>query len=137
MANYYTHFSCIFDLRAVDHAKQALNLYRSFSEELESDGATIGFVASIDIDRSATTLWIRDEDHGDPEHVITFVRRCAEAFKLDGLWGFQWADTCSRPRLDGFGGGAHVVDLATGQSFDWNETSTWLGIVLDGGDPYA
>ncbi|MBX3583250.1 MAG: hypothetical protein KF810_15275 [Rhizobiaceae bacterium] len=137
MANYYTHFSCLLDVRATENVEQALDVYRTLSRELESEGVSIGFVASVDSERSATTLWIRDEDHGDPEHVITFVRRCAEVFNLDGLWGFQWADTCSRPRLDGFGGGAHVVDLATGQSFDWNETSTWLAIVLDGGDPYA
>jgi hypothetical protein len=137
MANYFTHFSCLLDLHEIDQAKQALDIYRSLSEELEGEGATIGFVVSMDIERNTTTLWIRDEDHGDPEHVITFVKRCAETFKLNGLWGFQWADTCSRPRLDGFGGGAHVVDLATGETVDWNDTRTWLGIVLDGGDPYA
>ena len=25
---------------------------------------------------------------------------------ITGLWGFEWAHTCSRPRLDAFGGGA-------------------------------
>lgn len=137
MANYFTHFSCLLDLDTNDQAKQALDIYKTISDELESDGSTIGFIASIDVERSATTLWIRDEDHGDPEHVITFVKRCAGAFRLRGLWGFEWAGTCSRPVLDGFGGGAHVIDLATGDTFGWNNTRTWLGNVLDGGDPHA
>lgn len=137
MANYFTHFSCVLDLRTSEQAIHALDIYRTLSQELESEGAVIRFVASIDIEPDTTRLWLRDEDSGDPEQVITFVKRCARAFKLDGLWGFQSADTCSRPVRDAFGGGAHVIDLATGETFDWNDTRTWLGIVLDGGDPYA
>ncbi len=56
-------------------------------------------------------LWIHDDDHGDVEAVIRFVLRLAEELDLIGLWGFQYALTCSRPRLDAFGGGAHVIDL--------------------------
>ena len=36
-----------------------------------------------------------------------------------------------------FGGGAHVLDLATGETVDWIYTDGWLSTVLDGGDPYA
>ena len=50
---------------------------------------------------------MRDDDvTGDPERLIQFVKRCAAEFGLTGRWGFQYANTCSRPRLDGFGGGA-------------------------------
>ena len=63
--------------------------------------------------------------------------RCAKEFCLTGLWGMQYANTCSRPRIDGFGGGAHVLDLATGETVDWIYTDGWLSTVLDGGDPNA
>jgi hypothetical protein len=43
-----------------------------------------------------------------------------------GRWGFQYANTCSKPQLDGFGGGAHVIDLATGETVDWIYTDGWL-----------
>jgi hypothetical protein len=56
-------------------------------------------------------LWIHDDCSGDPERVIAFVLLCAEQFDLKGLWGFEYANTCSKPRLDAFGGGAHVIDL--------------------------
>lgn len=137
MANFFTHFSCHFDLLTSAQAERSLDIYRTMSVELESKGAVIGFVASIDIEPDTTRLWIRDEDYGDPEHVIAFVKRCARTFKLEGPWGFQWADTCSSARLNAFGGGAHVIDLATGEMVDWNDTRTWLEIVLAGGDPYA
>ena len=59
---------------------------------------------------------MRDDVTGDPERLIHFVKLCAAEFSLSGRWGFQYANTCSKPRLDGFGGGAHVLDLATGET---------------------
>jgi hypothetical protein len=49
------------------------------------------------------TLWIHDDEHGVVEAVIRFVLRLAEELDLTGLWGFQYALTCSLPRLDAFG----------------------------------
>lgn len=42
-----------------------------------------------------------------------------------------YANTCSQPRLDGFGGGAHVLDLATGKTIAWTYTDGWLAEMLD------
>ena len=69
---------------------------------------------------------------GVPERLIQFVKRCAAEFGLTGRWGFQYANTCSRPRVDGFGGGAHVLDLATGETVDWIYTDGWLDQTLSG-----
>lgn len=63
--------------------------------------------------------------------------QCAAEFGLTGRWGFQYANTCSRPRVDAFGGGAHMLDLATGETVAWTYTEGWLHQVLDGGDPDA
>ena len=35
---------------------------------------------------------------------------------ITGLWGFEWSHTCSKPDLDAFGGGAIVIDLASGET---------------------
>ncbi len=69
---------------------------------------------------------MRDEVTGDPLQVIIFVQRCAEAFGLTGRWGFQWANTCSQPRINAFSGGAHVLDLSTGRPVAWIGTNHWL-----------
>ncbi len=138
MADYYTHFSCLLDVGTPENAARALELYNALSEQnADEDPPSEGFLLSIQPEHGGTQLWMHDGGTGDPEHVIRFVRRCAAEFGLSGLWGMQYANTCSKPRVDGFGGGAHVIDLATGETVDWISTDGWLSIVLDGGDPNA
>ena len=54
------------------------------------------------------------------------MRRCAAAFRLSGRWGFRFALTCSRPRLDGHGGGTHVVNLGARRTIAWVDCEHWL-----------
>ena len=137
MADFFTHFSCVLDVGTPDNAARALDLYNALSaENAAEDPPSDGFVLSIQPEHGGTTLWMRDDVTGDPEHVIQFVKRCAAEFGLKGLWGFQYANTCSRPRTNAFGGGLHVLDLATGKTVDWLYTDGWLATVLDGGNPY-
>jgi hypothetical protein len=42
--------------------------------------------------------------------------------------------TCSRPRLDAFGGGAHVIDLGARKSIGWTSSQEWLVAALNGED---
>lgn len=138
MADYFTHFSCLLDVGTPGNAARALELYDALSDETAGeDQPSNGFLLSIEPDQGGTWLWIRDDVTGDPEHVIQFVKRCAAEFGLTGLWGMQYANACSRPRIDGFGGGAHVLDLTTGETVDWIDTDGWLSVVLEGGDPHA
>jgi hypothetical protein len=138
MADYFTHFSCLLDVGTPENAARALELYNALSEEDGSDGPfSEGFLLSIQPEQGGTELWMRDDVTGDPERVIEFVKRCATEFGLKGRWGFQYANTCSKPRLDGFGGGAHALDLTTGDTIAWIDTDGWLAQVLDGGDPDA
>ena len=135
MADYFTHFSCLLDVGTPANAARALDLYNALSEagaweEPPSDG----FLLSIQPEHGGSALWMRDDVTGDPERVIQFVKRCAAEFQLTGRWGFQYANTCSKPRLDGFGGGAHVLDLGAGGTIAWTYTDGWLASVLDGGD---
>ena len=138
MADFFTHFSCLLDVGTPDNATRALDLYNTLSEEGASEEPpSEDFLLSIQPEHGGTKLWMRDDVTGDPERLIQFVKRCAAAFGLTGRWGFQYANTCSRPRVDAFGGGAHVLDLATGETVAWTYTSGWLADVLDGGDPDA
>lgn len=138
MADYFTHFSCLFDVGTAANAARALEIYDT--AVLDGDPhhpLSYGFSVSIDETEPGTTLWIHDEDAGDPECVIAFVLLCAEEFDLKGSWGFEYANTCSRPRLDAYGGGAHAIDLGARKSTGWISTNEWLTTVLDGGDPDA
>jgi hypothetical protein len=134
MADFFTHFSCVLDVGTPDNAARALELYNALMEEnAREDPPSNAFLLSIQPEHDATQLWIRDDVTGDPQTVVTFVLRCAEAFDLKGRWGFQWANTCSRPRIDVFGGGAHVLDLGLRQTIAWTDTSGWLARTLSSG----
>ena len=126
MADYFTQFSVMFPVGSSTNVEPALALFRELEEQLDRDeGTSIGFTAES-VDEDPTALWLYSDGHGEPEHVITFAMQCGEAFGLTGRWGFCWALSCSRTRLDGFGGGAHVLDLATGDTIEWLDCEHWL-----------
>ena len=138
MADYFTHFSCLLDVGTPDNAARALDLYNKLSEEGASEEPpSEGFLLSIQPEHGGTQLWMHDDVTGDPERLIQFVKICAVEFSLTGRWGFQYATTASKPRVNAFGGGAHVLDLTTGDTVAWTYTDGWLAQVLDGGDPDA
>ena len=127
MADYLTQFSCLFDVGSDENAVAALAIRDQLANRVDEDeGVSLGFDMRQDRDEAPGALWIHREGDGDPEHVIAFVKLCAEAFDLQGMWGFTWALTCSKPRLDGFGGGAQVIDLTRRESLDWMDCSHWL-----------
>ena len=127
MADYFTHFSCVLDVGTPDNAARALDLYPGFMKEAAREGALAGgFLVSIHPDQGGTKIWMRDEVTGDLLQAIIFVQRCAQAFGLTGRWDFQWANTCSQPRINAFSGGAHVLDLSTGKPVAWIRTNRWL-----------
>ena len=138
MADYFTHFSCLLDVGTPQNAARALDLYNALSEAGASEEPpSEGFLVSIQPEHGGSQLWLRDDVSGDPERLIQFVKLCAAEFGLSGRWGFQYANTCSRARLNAFGGGAHILDLGTGETVEWIDTDGWLAAVLNGGDSDA
>ena len=136
MADYFTHFSCVLDVGTPDKALAALDLFLRLREEDEAsvDPEFSGFALSLPDGPGSSILWFHDDGQGDVEGVIRFVLRLAEALDLTGLWGLDYANTCSRPRLETFGGGAHVIDLEARKSIGWISTHEWLTASLNGED---
>ena len=139
MADYFTHFSCLIDVGTADKAALAVALFDQLRvEDLEADEPQVsGFDLSIQDGPDSSMLWIRDDEHADIEQVIGFVLRLAAEIDLTGIWGFDYALTCSRPRLEAFGGGAHVIDLGARKCVGWVNTQTWLAAALKGEEPDA
>ena len=137
MADYFTQFSCALDAGTPEKAVAALNFFlRLRAEEEDADDPEFsGFALSLQDGPGSSVLWFHDDDgQGDVEGVIRFVLRLAEDLDLTGLWGFDYAHTCSRPRLEAFGGGAHVIDLGARKSIGWISTHVWLTAALNGED---
>lgn len=132
MANYCTLLSVLFPVGAAGNVALAMALYRQFADELEEAGGWIGFTAEADDEPGGADLWLHSDADSDVEHVIAFALRCAEAFDLKGLWRFCWALTCSKPRLDGYGGGAQLLELGRRRSLDWLDCEHWLSACVAG-----
>ena len=130
MADYFTQFSCALDVGSANNAVAALDLLDTMRDAPDTDNPPDGFDAEVDPGH-LTWVIMTDGGQGDPEDVIAFVLRCAEAFGLTGRWGFTWALTCSKPRLDGFGGGAQLIDLGARASLAWVDCDHWLTARLD------
>ncbi|QDJ12261.1 Hypothetical protein HVPorG_02181 (plasmid) [Roseomonas mucosa] len=126
MADYYTVFSCYLPLGGPGRIEPALAIFRAMQAEKDRQGETLGFDADHHPHPSADGLFLGADTTGEPEHVIEFALRCAEAFDLQGPWGFRWALTCSRGRLDGYGGGAHLLDLGRRETIAWVDVEDWL-----------
>ncbi len=133
MASYFTHFSCLLPVGSDANLQAAINIYRTIAAEREAADETLGFVAEAQSrdQEEGYQVWLYSEEDGEPEDVIAYVFRCAEALSLSGIWGFRWCLSCSRPRLDGYGGGAQVLDLGTQKTIDWIDLDDWLSQQAD------
>jgi hypothetical protein len=60
-------------------------------------------------DEEKGMVWVRSEDSGDVEYTADLAQAFLKRFDLDRVVSFQWANTCSKPRLDAFGGGGVVI----------------------------
>ena len=69
------------------------------------------------------TLWISNDESANVNALSAVIQAALKKFKLNDRVGFEYAFTCSKPRLDAFGGGATIV---TKDGFDYTSTSMWL-----------
>ncbi|MET3794342.1 hypothetical protein [Aquamicrobium terrae] len=127
MTQHRIHFSELLDVGRPDNVGRAFAIYKALmAENAGEDPPAETFQLSVSPEYGATRLWLYDAGGGDPQLVITFVTRCARALGLTGAWSMQWAGVASRPVVDGFSGGAHILDLASGQTIAWMSTGRWL-----------
>jgi hypothetical protein len=139
MADYFTHFSCLLDVGTPERAARAIDFFVALRDEDDKseEPQFHGFDLSVHDGPKSSVLWIRDDESGNVEAATAFILRLAEELNLSGLWGFEHSNTCSRPRLDAFGGGATVIDLGARKVICWVNTQTWLADALNGEDPDA
>lgn len=127
MANNYLQFSCV--LPVTEPAERAW-WERLLATQDDEDGDLLrivdpdgfgyrGFGAELDDDG----VWFYADEFGDPDRVARVVQEFFRQCDKDGFFGFEWAETCSKPRVDEFSGGAVLV---TADEIRWMHTSRWL-----------
>lgn len=138
MADYYTHFSAILSLSPeqaqwalgldgavksivtslydcctpgnLDVFEKAASTEKQYPEALAVAEAIEDVGADVCMEAVEEGLWLyTDGGCGSPDYVILFVQTVFTRFGIDTQFRFSWANTCSAPRLDGFGGGAATV----------------------------
>lgn len=63
----------------------------------------------FDSELSKNGLWVYAEEYGNIETLGRIIQAFFRKFRPDGFFDVTWADTCSKMRVDEFGGGAMVV----------------------------
>lgn len=84
----------------------------------------LGFQWSIDKEGDGYCLWMYAEESGDVEHVVLFAQEFLARFRPHDYFTLTWAETCSKPRIGEFSGGAVFV---TAEETAWNGAFSWIG----------
>lgn len=131
MADYYTQASFTIPLNEAQ-AKYAIEIYTTLEEddekqtttlhdEILEDGGPINF--GLKHDKECSEIWIYSlYDNINTNHVCAFIQHLINKFDLPPC-GFEVAYTCSKPRLDAFGGAAFWI---TKNDIEVYSTNLWL-----------
>ena len=69
------------------------------------------------------SLWVYAEEDGNINMIGKMVQAFFNTFRPDGIFYLTYADTCSKMRIDEFGGGAMVV---TAKKIDYFSTNDFV-----------
>lgn len=100
MADYYTQFSFMMPCVSKEAALW-------LAEQLRSD-ARRPRACECAIEKE-TELWLYAEECADIDTILEAISNYQNKYNDPGPISFEWANTCSKPMLDAFGGGAAVI----------------------------
>ena len=103
MANNYLQFSF-----AIDSVKPAEAAWlRTECQTLRQETDELSF--EIQFGHADGVAYLFAEENGDVGQVAAFLQRFICAFRPEDHIGFEWSETCSKPRTGEFGGGCVLV----------------------------
>ena len=141
MADYFTDFSVTMQLpdqAAVDYIDKLLKRaseLRDGGQNQEAAACPEGFPEelwecienwqirySMPTVRSGFQIWLRSDESGDVDTACAIMQHILKRYYPNDYATFSWSNTCSKPRTDGFGGGALFI-TALGVKF--MNTAKW------------
>jgi hypothetical protein len=128
MADYYTHFSVVYEIPEV-HKDLVTRLLNGEEKPIENivwpsangdddEDHTPQFGWKWDANavhggsdrKGENSIWLfSDEGEGSVDDVCAFIAYIQKRFELDQPFSIEWSNACSKLRLDAFGGGACIV----------------------------
>jgi hypothetical protein len=135
MADYFTKFSVVLPLPSEDVQRYALDLANNASRIHQGDEPAETLPDSIqeviedwqfETDAESSEgkwgLWLHS-DYGGIDAVCVFIQHLLQKFDPEGRVSLEWANDCSKPRLDAFGGGAAFI---TAKEIKTMNTAEWV-----------
>ena len=135
MADYFTKFSVVLPLPSEDVQRYALDLANNASRIHQGDEPAETLPDSIqeviedwqfETDAESSEgkwgLWLHS-DYGGIDAVCVFIQHLVQKFDPEGRVSLEWANDCSKPRLDAFGGGAAFI---TAKEIKTMNTAEWV-----------
>lgn len=122
MANSYTAFSFQVSCPSEEAAKF---LVESMVEAMENEDEDC-WLTLEHLEPRGKEVWIADEEGGtNLDSLVDILQAYLKHSDPGGSIGFSWANTCSKLRVDEFGGGAVFI---THDNQTWLSTDHWLSI---------
>lgn len=147
MADYYTDFSFMIShlseteqkwlkevLQGPETDSSDLDNYEKIARDLaerhgidaDSDSIDFDFWPGADYKFEKNNLWIHSEGGGDNlDNLSTIIQLFLIRFRPADVISVEWANTCSKPRLDAFGGGIVTISAF---DIDFETTGNIAGI---------
>lgn len=109
MADYYCEFSSWIDIPR-DQVENASKIIDKMENIITKENEFVMCSTFMEVDENRCGVWFSNDDgYGNPDHVEKIARALIEELKLDDLFVCSWSCTCSKPRIDDFGGGAFGI----------------------------
>ena len=105
MANNYTRSSSMLAISKDKHT-QAQAIIDKFMEQFEEDDDEY---CGIQVELEPDGVWIYGEESFDVDQAACLAQMLVDELEIDEPFAFSWAYTCSKMRIDEFGGGACLV----------------------------
>ena len=106
MADNYCEGSSFLEIPE-DKTEKAQVIIDRVVAELENDD-DFGY-CGCQAELEKTGVWFHGDESFHPDHVAEIARALVEELELDKPFYCSWAYTCSKPRIDEFGGGAFAI----------------------------
>ena len=110
MANYYTELSFVYDFPSelTDARRDELVAkLKKFTEDYNDEFDNDCFLSGDEV--KETHFWIHGDESPDIEWVTLLIGELLDFFEDDTPQILEWANTCSKPRADGFSGAAALI----------------------------
>lgn len=77
---------------------------------------------SNDWEFEGDAVWFHTDESGDVDATADVISRFLKACRPDGCFSIAYSETCSKPRIGEFGGGACFI---TAENTEWINCQSW------------